>query len=70
MNRYTISEMTVMDARSGMAEYHPGRAAMRSPGLKKHPRIQLQSPQVDRKAAGLLGQDWRKIAHVRAGFEQ
>jgi hypothetical protein len=55
-----------MDCSIGMAEFHLGGPQC-DPPIKKI--IAGYNPwKVDRKAAGLLGLDWKNIGHIAAGF--
>jgi uncharacterized protein (DUF362 family) len=65
LNRYRRLDFTLMDATVGLADYHLGGACCDPPVN----RI-LAGPDaraVDRKAAELLGMDWRQIGHLCEG---
>ncbi len=65
LNTYIVPDLSVMDGSIGMAEFHLGGAHCDPPVNKI---IAGYNPwQVDRKAAELLGLDWRKISHIAAG---
>lgn len=68
LNKYIAPDLSVMDCSIGMAEFHLGGAHCKPPVEKIIAGINPW--EVDREAAGLLGLDWEKIPHVRAGFEQ
>ncbi len=62
LNRYRCSDLTVLDARIGLADYHLG-------GRRCHPPVGkilagFDPVLLDRAAAKLLGLDWRTIAHL------
>ena len=63
LNRYVTPHLTLMDASVGLTTYHLG-------GPKCDPPINrilagTDPLALDREAAGLLGFDWRDIAHLR-----
>jgi uncharacterized protein (DUF362 family) len=67
LNRYRKADLTLMDASVGMPDYHLG-------GRNCEPPINqliagFDPLAVDRKAAELLGLDWRTIPHLTASFE-
>ncbi len=62
LNRYVSPDMTLVDARIGLAEYHLGGAQC-DPPVNKLVAGYAPLP-VDRKAAELLGMDWRNIPHL------
>ncbi|MGD9212257.1 MAG: DUF362 domain-containing protein [Desulfobacteraceae bacterium] len=62
LNRYRRPDLSVMDATVGLAEFHLG-------GIECDPPVNRilagYDPQaVDRRAASLLGLDWRQIEHL------
>ncbi|TKB25245.1 DUF362 domain-containing protein [Desulfopila sp. IMCC35006] len=66
LNKYLIPNLSVVDGSIGMAEFHLGGAHCDPPVRKV---IAGYDPwQVDRRAAELLGLDWRTIGHVAAGL--
>jgi uncharacterized protein (DUF362 family) len=60
--RYRSPDLTVLDARVGMAEYHLGGAECDPPVMKV--LAGFDACEVDREAARLLGLDWRRIPHL------
>ncbi|MEZ4602968.1 MAG: DUF362 domain-containing protein [Desulfobacterales bacterium] len=67
LNRYRKADLTLMDASVGMPDYHLG-------GRNCEPPVNqlvagFDPLAVDRKAAELLGRDWRTIPHLTASFE-
>lgn len=67
LNRYLVPHLSMMDCTLGMAEFHLGGAHCDPPVNKL---IAGYNPwEVDRKAAELLGLDWRRIGHIAAGFK-
>lgn len=63
LNKYVSPHLTILDATVGMAEYHLGGAKC-SPPVNKIV-VGFDAKEVDRKAAELLGFDWRDIKHLR-----
>lgn len=62
LNRYRTPDLTLLDARIGMADYHLGGPEC-NPPVKK--LVAGFDPlEVDRLAAELLGLDWRTIPHL------
>ncbi|MBF0226551.1 MAG: DUF362 domain-containing protein [Desulfobacterales bacterium] len=62
LNSYRTPDLTLMDASIGLAEYHLGGPECDPPVNKI---IAGFDPlEVDRKAAGFLGLDWRNIGHL------
>ncbi|MEK7475940.1 MAG: DUF362 domain-containing protein [Candidatus Coatesbacteria bacterium] len=62
LNRHRTPDLTLLDARVGLAEYHLGGAEC-SPRVMK--LVAGADPvEVDRLAASLLGFDWRSIPHL------
>ena len=61
--RYRMPDLTLMDARVGMPEYHLGGREC-DPPVKKI-LAGFDALGIDRMAAGLLGFDWKKIPHLR-----
>jgi len=62
LNRYRTPDLTLLDARVGLAEYHLGGAEC-SPHVMK--LVAGTDPvEVDRLAASFLGLDWRSIPHL------
>ena len=62
LNRYRTPDLSLMDARVGMPDFHLGGAHC-DPPLNK--LIAGFDPvEVDRRAAELLGLDWRRIPHL------
>lgn len=62
INRYRTSDIIVLDATVGLAEYHLG-------GKECHPKINkiiagTDPIEVDKIGAKLLGFDWKKIPHI------
>ena len=65
LNSYLTPNLSIMDGSIGMAEFHLGGPHCDPPVNKI---IAGYNPwEVDRKAADLLGLDWRKIGHIVAG---
>lgn len=64
LNRYIVPDLTVMDASIGLADYHLGGAHC-DPPVKKI-LAGFDPWEVDRKAAELLGLDWKTIPHLRS----
>ncbi len=62
LNRYRGPDFTVMDATIGLATYHLGGACCQPPVNRILAGKDARA--VDRKAAGLLELDWRKIGHL------
>ncbi len=65
LNRYVTPDLTVLDGRIGLAEYHLG-----GPECDPPVRVLLggfDPVAVDRRAAGVLGLDWRRIGHLMGG---
>jgi len=66
LNRHLVPDLTVLDASVGMAEYHLGGAHCDPPVSRI---VAGYNPwEIDREAAELLGEDWRKIEHIAAGL--
>ena len=62
LNLYRKADLTILDARTGLSEYHLGGKEC-SPPVNKI--IAGYDPyEVDRLAANLLGMDWRDIPHL------
>ncbi len=62
LNRYRTPDLTILDASVGMAEYHLGGPQCEPPVNKI---IAGFNPvEVDRKAAELLGFNWKSIPHL------
>lgn len=62
LNRYRTPDLSLMDASVGLADYHLGGATCKPHAGKV---IAGFDPlDVDRKACGLLGLDWRKVPHL------
>jgi len=62
LNQYRVPDLSLMDASVGLAEFHLGGRHC-SPAVGK--MIAGSNPwEVDRKAAALLGLDWKKIRHL------
>ena len=62
LNRYRTPDLTIMDATTGLAEYHLG-------GARCEPPLNIilggfNPLEVDRAGAALLGLDWRRIPHM------
>ncbi len=65
LGKYLVPDLSVMDCSVGMAQYHLGGPHCDPPVNKI---VAAYDPwEMDRTAAGLLGLDWRRIAHVAAG---
>ena len=63
LNACRPPDLSVMDASVGLAAYHLGGPRCRPPAATI---IAGQDPwEVDRRAAGLLGIDWRQIPHLK-----
>jgi uncharacterized protein (DUF362 family) len=62
LNRYRTPDLTVMDASVGLAEYHLGGRRCRPPAARILAGYDAQA--VDRRAAELLGLDWRRVRHL------
>jgi uncharacterized protein (DUF362 family) len=62
LNKYRCADLTLMDASIGLADYHLGGRTCDPPVNKLIAGFDPQK--VDRKAAGLLGHDWRTIPHL------
>ncbi len=63
LNRCRIPDLSVMDARIGLADYHLGGPCCDPPAGKILAGFDPYA--VDREAARLLGMDWRRIPHLR-----
>lgn len=63
LNRYVTPHLTIMDASVGMADYHLGGATCEPPVGKI--LAGTDALELDRKAAELLGVDWRQVGHLR-----
>jgi uncharacterized protein (DUF362 family) len=62
LNRYRAPDLTVLDATTGLAEYHLGGSAC-SPPVNRI--VGGYTPrEIDRCAAELLGMDWKMIPHL------
>jgi len=62
LNRYRTPDLTILDARIGLAEYHLGGPQCEPPVNKIV--AGFNPTDVDREAAGLLGIDWQTIPHL------
>jgi len=62
LNRYRAPELSVMDASVGLREYHLGGAHCSPPANRI--LASLDARALDRRAAGLLGLDWRRVPHL------
>ena len=62
LNKYRTPDFTIMDATIGLAEHHL-RGKTCSPPVNKL-IASTDSVALDRKAAELLGRDWKTIAHM------
>ena len=62
LNRYRTPDLTLMDASTGLSEYHLGGPQCEPP-LNKI-LAGFNPVTVDRKAAELLGLDWKTIPHL------
>lgn len=62
LNRYRTPDLTIMDAVIGLADYHLGGRHCSPPVGKIVAGYDAQA--VDRRAAELLGLDWRRIRHL------
>jgi uncharacterized protein (DUF362 family) len=65
MCRHRLPDLSVMDATVGMAEYHLGGAHCDPPVQKILAGFDALA--MDRRAAELLGRDWRAIGHLAEG---
>ena len=62
LNRYRSADLSIMDATIGLAEYHLGGPRCNPPANKI---IAGFNPlEVDRKAATLLGLEWKRVPHL------
>ncbi|MBD3241259.1 MAG: DUF362 domain-containing protein [Chitinivibrionales bacterium] len=66
LNRYRTPDLTVMDATVGLADYHLGGRRCSPPVGKIVAGYDAQA--VDRRAAELLGLNWRGIRHLSEPF--
>ncbi len=62
LNKYRTPDLTIMDARIGLPDYHLG-------GRECDPQVNkiiagMDAREVDRVSAGLLGMDWKTIGHL------
>ncbi len=62
LNKYRTPDLTLLDASTGMAEYHLGGPQCEPPVNKI--LAGFNPVEVDRKAAELLGLDWKTIPHL------
>jgi uncharacterized protein (DUF362 family) len=62
LNRYRPPDFTVMDASVGLADFHLGGPRCRPPVNRI--LAGREAREVDRRAASLLGMDWRAIPHL------
>jgi uncharacterized protein (DUF362 family) len=62
LNKYRRADLTLLDASIGLADYHLGGRTCDPPVNKLIAGFEPQK--VDRKAAELLGHDWRTIPHL------
>jgi uncharacterized protein (DUF362 family) len=62
LNRYRRPDFTLMDATIGLSDFHLGGARCNPPVNRLLAGSDARA--VDRVAAGLLGMDWRTIAHL------
>lgn len=62
LNLYRSPDFTVMDATMGLAEYHLGGPHCKPPVNRIIAGFDART--VDRKAAELLGMDWKTIGHL------
>jgi len=63
LNRYCTPDLTLLDATVGLRDYHLGGATCVPPIGKL--LASFDPVAIDRRAAALLGRDWRTIAHLR-----
>jgi len=62
LNRYRTPDLTIMDATTGLSQYHLGGPECDPPVNKL---LGGTNPvEIDREAAGLLGFDWTEIQHL------
>lgn len=62
LNRYRTPDLTIMDATTGLSQYHLGGPECDPPVNKL---MGGTNPvEIDREAAGLLGFDWTEIPHL------
>lgn len=66
LNRYRCPDFTVMDATVGLSDFHLGGPCCDPPVNRILAGADARA--LDRAAAGLLGMDWRDIAHLN-GYE-
>jgi len=64
LNRYRKADLTLLDASVGMPDYHLGGRTCDPPVNKLI--AGFDPKEVDRKAAALLGLDWRRIPHLES----
>jgi len=62
LNKYRKADLTLLDASVGMPDYHLGGRTCNPPVGKLI--AGFDPKEVDRKAATLLGLDWRRIPHL------
>ena len=67
LNKYRKADMTLLDASVGLADYHLGGRTCNPPVNKLIAGFDPLA--VDRKAAELLGLDWREIPHLAASLD-
>ncbi len=65
--KYRAPDLTVMDARVGLGEYHLGGRELDPPANRV--LAGYDAREIDRMAAGLLGLDWRGIPHLAGEWE-
>lgn len=63
LNMHITPDLTVLDASIGLADYHLGGATCNPPVNKILASFDPKA--IDRKAAELLGFDWKDIGHLR-----
>ncbi len=62
LNQYRTPDLTLMDASIGMPDFHLGGRTCDPPVNKLIAGYDAKA--VDRESAGLLGLDWKRIAHL------
>ncbi|MBD3391601.1 MAG: DUF362 domain-containing protein [Chitinivibrionales bacterium] len=67
LNRFRGPDLSVMDASIGLAEYHLGGRRLRPPANRI--LAGFDPLDLDRKAAELLGLDWRDIGHLSSPLQ-
>ena len=64
LNRYRTPDFTVMDATTGLADFHLGGPQCHPPANRILASTDARA--LDREACGLLCLDWREVLHLRS----